>query len=361
MPLAPQLRGTLRVAAAPAELAAAAQQQPTALRRGAHSDCLRDGNGTRAGGVSAGEDFMRVEWRHTPGRSFTPTYPFDLPAGGGDVTGVGVDSKDNVWVWQRNKPEDPALFKFGPDHKLLFAVPAELTDHSAPFRGHGMGVDAEGNAWVINESGATVKKFSPDGKLLLTVGEKGHRGDWDEAKEQRLLWEPVTIGFGPKSDVYIFEGHQDQSPNDVGLDDPTNNVGASRVVHLDNDGKFINQWYGDQHGPGKFASAHGSAVDPVTGDVWVGDRQEYRIVIFNANGQYIRTVQTRNLICALYFDTHPGPRFGQVWLATGMDGQVVRIDRNGNVLLAAGGNRRGKEPGQFSEATNMSSGSPRAI
>jgi len=93
-------------------------------------------NGTRAGGVSAGEDGQRVEWRHTPGKSYTFAYPFDLPPGGGDVAGVGVDSKDNVWVWQRNKPDIPALFKFGPDHKLLFAVPPEATDHSTPFRGH---------------------------------------------------------------------------------------------------------------------------------------------------------------------------------------------------------------------------------
>jgi hypothetical protein len=338
--------------AAAAAAAAAAGMPP----RCAHSGvCEMDG--TRGGGVSDTENAHRVSWKHTPGKYYTFAYPFDLPAGGGDVTGVGVDPQDNVWVWQRNKPGDPALFKFSADHKLLFSVPPDLTNHSLPFRGHGMGVDGEGNAWVINESGATVEKFSPDGKLLQTIGTKGHRGDWDEAKGQRLLWEPVTIDFGPQGDVYIFESHGDESPNDVGSDDPTDNIGVARVIHLDHDGKFINQWYGDQHGPGKFNSAHGSAVDPVTGDVWVGDRQDYRIVIFNANGKFIRTIAMRNLICALHFDTHKGPNFGKLWLATGMDGQVVQIDRNGNVLFVAGGTRRGIDPGMFSEATNMSTDS----
>jgi hypothetical protein len=320
--------------------------------RCAHS-AVCQGDGTRDGGVTDGT--TRVAWK--PNTNWTFAYPWELPAGGGDVTGVGVDTKDNVWVWQRNQPNVPALFKFGPDRKMLFSVPPELTDHTMPFRGHGMGVDADGNAWVLNESGATVKEFSPDGKLLLSLGTKGHRGDWDESKEQRLLWEPVTIGFGPNSDVYIFEGHGDESPNDVGSDDPTNQIGVARVLHLDKNGKFINQWFGNDRGPGKFNSAHGSAVDPVTGDVWVGDREDYRIVVFTANGHFLRTIQMRNLICALYFDNHPGPRFGTLWFATGMDGQVVRIDRDGNVLEVAGGNRKGGGEGQFNEATNMSSDS----
>ena len=310
--------------------------------------------GTEFGGVTDG--VTRVAWK--PTTKWTYSYPFEVLPGGGDVSGAGVDSKDNVWVWERNLPGQPALFKFGPDHKLLFTVDPALTDQTQPFRGHGMCVDANDDAWVINEIGEVVKEFSPDGKLLRTLGTKGHRGDWDESKGQRLLWDPVTCGFGPNGDIYIFEGHGDESPNDVGSDDPTNVVGVARVLHLDKNANFINQWYGNAKGPAKFNNAHGSAVDPVTGDVWVGDREDDRITIYTANGHYLRTLQMRNLICALYFDNHPGPRFGQLWLGTGMDGQVVRIDRNnGNVLEVAGGNRKGLGDGQFSEATNMGSDS----
>jgi hypothetical protein len=73
---------------------------------------------------------------------------------------------------------------------------------------------------------------------------------------------------------------------------------------------------------------------------------------------FIRTIAMRNLICALHFDTHKGPRFGQLWLATGMDGQVVRLDRKtGDVQFVAGGTRKGTTPEHFSEATNMSTDS----
>ena len=319
-----------------------------------HSPICQDSNGSRLGGVT--DNVPRVAWK--PTTKWTFSYPFALPEGGGDVTGVGIDGKDNAWIWQRNEAGKPALFKFDPNHKLLFAVDPALTDQTMPFRGHGMCVSTDGKAMVLNEYGQVAKEFSPDGKLIQTIGVKGHRGDWDESKGQRLLWEPVTCTYAPNGDIYIFEGHSDESPNDAPpSNDPTNTIGVARVLHLDKDGKFINQWYGDDRGPGKFSGAHGSAIDPATGDVWVGDREEFRIAVYTANGHFLRTIQTRNLVCALYFDNHPGPRFGTLWLATGMDGQVIRIDREGHTLEVAGGNHKGGGPGQFNEATNMTSDS----
>jgi sugar lactone lactonase YvrE len=246
----------------------------------------------------------------------------------------------------------PVLFKFSPDYKLIFAVDPALTNHGTPFRGHDMKVDAEDNAWTVDESGALVQKFSPDGKLLLTIGTKGKRGDWDESKGQRLLWEPVAIDFGPNGDVYIFSSHADESPNDTDSGDPTNNIGLARVLRLDKNGKFISQWFGSDNGPGKFYSGHGGAVDPVTGDVWVGDRQNYRIVIFNADGHFLRTISMRNLPSALFFDKRKGPNFGNIWLATGQDGQVLKLDRNGDVMGAVG-SRKSTAPNHFSEAAFM--------
>jgi hypothetical protein len=88
-------------------------------------------------------------------------------------------------------------------------------------------------------------------------------------------------------------------------------------------------------------------VDPQNGDVWIGDREEYRIVVYDANGKFIKTIQMRNLVCALYFDPH-----GQLWMASGQDGQILKIDRAGNVLGAIG-NGSGTEKGQFIEASYM--------
>ena len=68
--------------------------------------------------------------------------------------------------------------------------------------------------------------------------------------------------------------------------DPANTIGAARIIHLDHDGKFIGQWFGNEVGQGKFDSTHGFAVDPKTGDVWIGDREQYRIVVYSAEENF---------------------------------------------------------------------------
>jgi sugar lactone lactonase YvrE len=155
----------------------------------------------------------------------------------------------------------------------------------------------------------------------------------------------VMVAFARNGDVYIGEGHANESPNDADSEDPRNNVGAARIIHLDKNGRFINQWFGNEVGHGKFSSAHGLAVDPTTGDVWIGDREEYRIVVYSGDGKFLKTIQMRNLVCALYFDSRGNP-----WMATGQDGQFVKLDRNGKVLGAIG-NGMGIGHGQFIEAS----------
>lgn len=132
-------------------------------------------------------------------------------------------------------------------------------------------------------------------------------------------------------------GHGNESPND----------GAARVLHLDKNGKFINQWFGNANGPGKFSMVHGIAVNPTNGNVYIGDREEYRIVVYDGNGKFIKTIQEPNLVCALYVDPH-----NQLWMSTGGDGQVVKLDWDGNIIGAAGnGSDRGD--GQFTESNYM--------
>jgi hypothetical protein len=287
------------------------------------------------------QSLQRVQWKQTLGYTFT--YPYILPAGFGGVPSVALDSKGNLWAFQRADAGKPQLFKFDPTYKLILAVEPEVIGFQD--KAHGMAVDAEDNVWIVATNGATVMKLSPQGKRLLTIGEPGRRGDWDEAKGQRLLWQPVMVAFAPNGDVYIGEGHANESPNDAESDDAANKIGAARIIHLDKNGKFINQWYGHDVGQGKFYSAHGLAIDPANGDVWIGDREEYRIVIYSADGTFVRTLQTRNLVCALYFDSH-----GQPWMASGQDGQFLKLDRNGNVVGAIG-NGMGIGPGQFIEAS----------
>ena len=82
------------------------------------------------GGVTDG--VARVAWK--PNTKWTYSYPFALPAGGGDVTGVGIDGQDNAWIWQRNQPGKPALFKFDPESQAAVRgrSGAHRPDHAVP-------------------------------------------------------------------------------------------------------------------------------------------------------------------------------------------------------------------------------------
>ncbi len=288
------------------------------------------------------EELRRVLWDQTMGYSYD--YPFDLPMGGGGATGVAIDTRGNIWVLQRTAAGQPQLFEFDAQYKLIRTVPDSVIGRLE--KGHGIKVDGQDNVWISDANGAIVLKLSPQGKLLQTIGVRGKRGDWNEAKSQRLLWQPLDVAFAPNGDIYIAQGHGNESPNDAELA-PDNRVGASRILHLDRSGKFLGQWYGNQIGPGKFSMAHGIAVDPRNGDVWIGDREEYRLVVYGRDGKFKKTLPMLNLMCAVAFDSH-----GDLWVSTGRDGQLLKLDRNGNVLGAVG-RGSGLGTGQFIEATYM--------
>src|SRR5580658_4074679 len=156
------------------------------------------GNFTNPDGVRNGMGgYIRVEWASQPiNMGWKPVYPIALPPEekGGAVS-VAVDHHDNLWVFQRNEPGQSQLAKFSADHKLLFTVPESVVGHQV--QAHDINVDANDNVWICDEYGSTIKEVSPDGKLVRTLGVKGHRGDWVEKIGQRLLWQPVAITFAP--------------------------------------------------------------------------------------------------------------------------------------------------------------------
>jgi DNA-binding beta-propeller fold protein YncE len=281
----------------------------------------------------------------TPEMGFTYAYPFALPDGlTGGISAVAMNSKEHLFAFQRNPTGSPQLFEFDQNHKLVRTIGEDVIGHQN--KAHGMAIDAQDNIWICDQNGDTVMKLSPEGTLLMTLGVNGQRGDWDEATGQRLLWQPLHLAFAPNGDIYLGMGHANESPNDTDKS-PTNSRGAARVLHLDKNGRFINQWFGNNAGQGHFSMVHGIAVNPNNGNVYIGDREEYRIVVYDGNGKFIKTIQMRNLVCALYMDPHH-----QLWMATGQDGQIFKIDWDGNVLGAIG-NGPGRGEGQFVESNYM--------
>src|SRR5215472_5259046 len=83
-------------------------------------------------------DLQRVEWKQTMG--FTYTYPMDLPVGGGGVSAVGITSKGEFWVFQRNAVGKPQLFEFDQNYKLIRAIGEEVIGHQD--KAHGMAIDS---------------------------------------------------------------------------------------------------------------------------------------------------------------------------------------------------------------------------
>jgi hypothetical protein len=118
--------------------------------------------------------------QRTPDLGFTYSYPFALPEGGGGVSAVALNSKGHLFAFQRNAAGKPQLFEFDQNHKLVRAIGDDVIGHQN--KAHGMAVDADDNIWICDENGDTVMKLSPEGKLLMTIGVRGQRGDWDEAK-----------------------------------------------------------------------------------------------------------------------------------------------------------------------------------
>ena len=100
---------------------------------------------------------QRVQWEQTMGYTFT--YPYALPPGAGGVPSVALDSKGNLWVFQRKAAGSPQLYKFDPNHKLILQIGDDVIGHQD--KAHGMAVDADDNVWIADTNGATVMKLSP--------------------------------------------------------------------------------------------------------------------------------------------------------------------------------------------------------
>lgn len=218
-----------------------------------------------------------------------------LPAGRvwGSVSGIHVD-RDGRHIWAADRcganscagsKVDP-IIKFDPDGKIVTMFGSGMLIWP-----HGMHVDRDGNIWVTDArsataaelqkfpdekgKGHTVVKFSPQGKVLLTIGTPGVRGD-----PPNHLTEPNAVITAANGDIFIGEAHTGQglannAPNAVG-----------RISKFSRDGKFIKSFgtFGDA--PGQFKTPHALAFDS-RGRLFVADRGNNRLQIVDQDGKFI--------------------------------------------------------------------------
>ncbi len=222
---------------------------------------------------------------------------FKLPAGRtwGSTSAVEIDRDGkSIWVAERcgqngcldrktGKMSDlPSVLKFDSTGKLVKSFGAGLMIFP-----HGIYVDRDGNVWVTDgqdngkrrERGATgpigpdgatlgnqVIKFSPDGKVLLTLGKKGGAAAPD------YFYQPNDVVTSANGDIFVAEGH---------------GAGNNRILKFDKTGKFIKEWGKLGTGPGEFDQPHALAIDSKN-RLLVGDRNNNRVQIFDLDGKFIQ-------------------------------------------------------------------------
>ena len=230
-----------------------------------------------------------------------------LPAGRtwGALSAVAIDNDgESVWVANRcganpdippgespftydscSGSDVPPVMKFDSSGKLLKSFGAGMFIFP-----HKIYVDAEGNVWVVDgrsanarerkknpdekPKGHVVVKFSPDGRVLMTIGTSGVAGSPPQA-----LTEPCSVVTAPNGDIFIAEGHSGQYPG----------AGPDSVGHISKftkDGKFVKSFGRWGSAPVEFKTPHDIAMDS-RGRLFVADRGNMRIQILDQDGEFI--------------------------------------------------------------------------
>lgn len=250
-----------------------------------------------------------------------------LPSGVtmGAPSSVATNSKGHLVIF--NRGPNP-LLEF--DREGAFVRSLGEGSYTRP---HGMRLDADDNIWTTDVNAHTVTKMSPQGEILLVLGVKGQAGEWNEGTSSRLLNQPNDLAFGSSGEILVAQGH---------------GAGESRVLKFDRRGTFLKSWGGKGTGPGQFDLAHSIVVD-AKGLVYVADRQNRRVQIFDGDGKYLREWKYAGLPCGLYIG--PGQ---QLYLVSGFAGQILKLDANGKAIAATG--QPGKALGEFGEAHYLTMG-----
>ncbi len=271
-------------------------------------------------GVLSGPDPAQME--KAPDLGYRPVPAnLSLPDGMkmGAPSSVAVLAGGHILVF--NRGEHP-LMEFDAKGTLVRAFGEGMY-----VRPHGMRIDSEGNIWTTDVNGHTVTKMNARGDVLMTLGTRGQVGSWNATTH--LMQEPADIGFGPEGDVFVVEGH---------------GRGEGRVLRFNKSGTLLTSWGGIGKGPGQFDQPHSILVNDR--QVYVADRENRRVQIFDLNGRVLREWKFAGLPCGLYLAADR-----QLYLASGFAGQILRLDANGKAIGMMG--QPGKGLGEFGEAHYM--------
>jgi sugar lactone lactonase YvrE len=323
-----------------------------------------------------------------------------LPAGRswGTTAGIDIDPKDgNVWAYERcgagagggagGGPVDCETNMVDPIFKFDRNTGAVLANFGkgVMVTPHGISVDKDGNVWVADFSGNKagtkghqVHKFSPTGEKLMSLGIAGTPGNADGQFNQ-----PNDVVVGPDGSIYVSDGHDAQGmTTNQAIQEGLARGATSRISKFSPDGKFIKSWgkIGVRHG--EFRTPHALVFDS-RGRLWVADRGNHRIEIFDQEGNYLESRYNFSRVSGLFIkgdtlyaiDSESGPLNHPNWrdgvrigpvdqdrvvsffppfdredrVYQGVAGEGVAVDADGNVFAAEGPNSFTQAGGAFTK------------
>lgn len=244
----------------------------------------------------------------------------------GEAAGVAVNSKGDIFVY--NRGQKTRLLEFDSNGNYLRTIGNGL--YGFVFA-HSVKIDKHDNIWCVDEGSNMVIEFDPTGRHVKMV--LGRRPE----PEHHLLpgqppqvipdWQfnrPTDVAFDSKGDIFVTDGY-----------------GNSRVVKYDKYGKRLKEWGTRGTAPGQFHTPHTIAVD-AQDRVYVGDRENNRIQVFDTNGNFI--AQWTNVGAPWALCITPPPH-QVIYSSDSRPGHIYKLDLNGKILGEFG--KAGKQLGEF--------------
>src|SRR5215510_1223645 len=323
-------------------------------------------------GLSAGTALVQEEVLD-PARNSLPNPTKEVVTGWGSLpdgrmwgmsAGVDIDPDGNIWAYDRCGANTCAESKVDPILKFDRSSGRLLTKFGGGMFvfPHGFYVDRDGNVWVTDgqgnkerTKGHQVFKFTPQGKVLMTLGKAGVPGNGPDTFN-----EPNDVVTAPNGDIFVSDGHSGQYPNRP----PDAN---GRIVKFTRDGKYIKEWGKVGSAPGELRTPHSLAFDS-RGRLFVADRGNHRIQIFDQDGKFLDAWEQFGRVSGLFIkgdmlyaidsesdeNRHPGWKTGvrigtvkedkvvafipphQNGKFNGVAGEGVAVDADGNVYATEG-------------------------
>jgi len=245
-----------------------------------------------------------------------------------DVAAVAVDSKDRVYCF--NRGEHPMIV-FDREGNFI----RSWGEGTFP-RAHGLHIDENDILYCTDDGGHVVRKCTTEGKVLLELGVPGKPSPYMSGKPFHRC---THTALSPRGDIYVSDGY-----------------GNARVHKFAPSGKLLKSWGEPGTDAGQFNVVHNIVTDP-EGWVYVADRENHRVQVFDGNGRYETQWANLHRPCALYCCRGKRPQFAVGELGPSMPvnrqhpnigPRISFVDAKGKLIARLGGeNGPGLEPGKF--------------